>query len=68
VFGSLATGSPRSLFGCFDNGLDFHLAAITGAASTHDRREERFAVNYEGTDTAGCNFVKIFAAPGRRNS
>jgi nucleoside-diphosphate-sugar epimerase len=50
VFGSLATGSPRSLFGCFDNGLDFHLAAITGAASTHDRREERFAVNYEGTE------------------
>ncbi|MFB6141790.1 MAG: NAD-dependent epimerase/dehydratase family protein [Halorientalis sp.] len=27
-----------------------HLAAITGAASTHDRREETFAVNYEGTE------------------
>jgi len=27
-----------------------HLAAITGAASTHDRREETVAVNYEGTE------------------
>jgi UDP-glucose 4-epimerase len=27
-----------------------HLAAITGAASTHDRREETFRVNYEGTE------------------
>jgi UDP-glucose 4-epimerase len=27
-----------------------HLAAITGAASTHDRREETFAVNRDGTD------------------
>ena len=27
-----------------------HLAAITGAASTHDRREETFDVNYEGTE------------------
>jgi nucleoside-diphosphate-sugar epimerase len=27
-----------------------HLAAITGAASTHDRREETFAVNLEGTE------------------
>ena len=27
-----------------------HLAAITGAASTHDRREETFAVNHEGTE------------------
>jgi nucleoside-diphosphate-sugar epimerase len=26
-----------------------HLAAITGAASTHDRREETFATNLEGT-------------------
>jgi len=26
-----------------------HLAAITGAASTHDRREETFAVNRDGT-------------------
>ncbi|MFC7235507.1 NAD-dependent epimerase/dehydratase family protein [Halosegnis marinus] len=26
-----------------------HLAAITGAASTHDRREETFETNYEGT-------------------
>jgi len=27
-----------------------HLAAITGAASTHDRRAETFAVNYDGTE------------------
>jgi nucleoside-diphosphate-sugar epimerase len=27
-----------------------HLAAITGAASTHDRREETFAVNRNGTE------------------
>jgi UDP-glucose 4-epimerase len=27
-----------------------HLAAITGAASTHDRREETFATNLEGTE------------------
>jgi len=27
-----------------------HLAAITGAASTHDRREETVAVNYDGTE------------------
>jgi len=27
-----------------------HLAAITGAASTHDRREETFAVNFDGTE------------------
>ncbi|MDB2225670.1 NAD-dependent epimerase/dehydratase family protein [Halorubrum ezzemoulense] len=27
-----------------------HLAAITGAASTHDRREETFAVNRDGTE------------------
>jgi UDP-glucose 4-epimerase len=27
-----------------------HLAAITGAASTHDRREETFRVNYGGTE------------------
>ncbi|CCQ33103.1 UDP-glucose 4-epimerase protein [Halorhabdus tiamatea SARL4B] len=27
-----------------------HLAAITGAASTHDRREETMAVNLEGTE------------------
>ena len=27
-----------------------HLAAITGAASTHDRREETFAVNDDGTE------------------
>ena len=27
-----------------------HLAAITGASSTHDRRDETFAVNYEGTE------------------
>jgi nucleoside-diphosphate-sugar epimerase len=27
-----------------------HLAAITGADSTHDRREETVAVNYEGTE------------------
>jgi nucleoside-diphosphate-sugar epimerase len=27
-----------------------HLAAITGAASTHDRREETFATNLDGTE------------------
>ncbi|WP_276272926.1 NAD-dependent epimerase/dehydratase family protein [Haloarcula litorea] len=27
-----------------------HLAAITGADSTHDRRAETFAVNYDGTE------------------
>ncbi|WP_121740996.1 NAD-dependent epimerase/dehydratase family protein [Natronorubrum halophilum] len=27
-----------------------HLAAITGAASTHDRRDETFAVNRDGTE------------------
>jgi nucleoside-diphosphate-sugar epimerase len=27
-----------------------HLAAITGASTTHDRREETFAVNYDGTE------------------
>ncbi|NLV07582.1 NAD-dependent epimerase/dehydratase family protein [Haloarcula rubripromontorii] len=27
-----------------------HLAAITGASSTHDRREETFAINYDGTE------------------
>jgi len=27
-----------------------HLAAITGASSTHDRRDETFAVNYDGTE------------------
>ena len=27
-----------------------HLAAITGADSTHERREETFAVNLEGTE------------------
>ena len=27
-----------------------HLAAITGAASTHDRREETVAINYDGTE------------------
>jgi UDP-glucose 4-epimerase len=27
-----------------------HLAAITGADSTHERREETFAVNYDGTE------------------
>ncbi|WP_135663788.1 NAD-dependent epimerase/dehydratase family protein [Halorhabdus rudnickae] len=33
-------------------GIDtvIHLAAITGAASTHDRREETMAVNREGTE------------------
>jgi UDP-glucose 4-epimerase len=72
VLDSLTSGSPRALWGCVDDGLDFrrgdvreygdvesamrgvdrvvHLAAITGAASTHDRREETFAVNYEGTE------------------
>jgi UDP-glucose 4-epimerase len=72
VLDSLVSGSPRSLFDCLDDGLEFkrgdireygdvesairgvdtvvHLAAITGAASTHDRREETFAVNYDGTE------------------
>ncbi|WP_123538115.1 NAD-dependent epimerase/dehydratase family protein [Halosimplex salinum] len=72
VLDSLVSGSPRALFGCFDDALDFrrgdvreygdvesamrdvdrvvHLAAITGAASTHDRRDETFAVNYDGTE------------------
>jgi len=72
VLDSLESGSPRALYGCFGDGLDFrrgdvreygdvesamrgvdrvvHLAAITGAASTHDRREETFAVNYDGTE------------------
>ncbi|QLH81222.1 NAD-dependent epimerase/dehydratase family protein [Halosimplex pelagicum] len=72
VLDSLVSGSPRALFGCFDDGLDFrrgdvreygdvesamrdvdrviHLAAITGAASTHDCRDETFAVNYDGTE------------------
>ncbi len=27
-----------------------HLAAITGASSTHDRREETFAINLDGTE------------------
>ena len=27
-----------------------HLAAITGASSTHERREETFAINYDGTE------------------
>jgi UDP-glucose 4-epimerase len=27
-----------------------HLAAITGAASTHDRRDETFAINLDGTE------------------
>jgi len=72
VLDSLASGSPRALRGCFDDGLDVrrgdvreygdvesamrgvdrvvHLAAITGAASTHDRPEETVAVNYDGTE------------------
>jgi UDP-glucose 4-epimerase len=33
-----------------DTDTAIHLAAITGADSTHDRREETFAVNYEGTE------------------
>jgi len=65
-------GSPRSLKGALDDGVDFrrgdvreygdvesamrdcgavvHLAAITGAASTRDRREETFAINRDGTE------------------
>ncbi|AEM56120.1 oxidoreductase [Haloarcula hispanica N601] len=27
-----------------------HLAAITGASSTHERRDETFAINYDGTE------------------
>ncbi|MFB6109808.1 MAG: NAD-dependent epimerase/dehydratase family protein [Halodesulfurarchaeum sp.] len=42
-------------YGAVENavrGVDrvIHLAAITGAESTHDRREETVAVNYEGTE------------------
>jgi len=33
-----------------DADVVIHLAAITGAASTHDRREETFAVNRDGTE------------------
>lgn len=32
-----------------DCGTVVHLAAITGAASTHDRRDETFAINRDGT-------------------
>ena len=35
-----------------------HLAAITGAASTHDRRDETFAVNYDG-------FENVLKAAGK---
>jgi UDP-glucose 4-epimerase len=35
-----------------------HLAAITGAASTHDRRGETFAVNYDATEN-------VFRAAGK---
>ncbi|WP_181684998.1 NAD-dependent epimerase/dehydratase family protein [Halorhabdus salina] len=34
-----------------------HLAAITGAASTHDRRAETMAVNLEGTENV-CNAAR----------
>ncbi|MFU1782660.1 NAD-dependent epimerase/dehydratase family protein [Haloarcula japonica] len=27
-----------------------HLAAVTGASSTHERRDETFAINYDGTE------------------
>lgn len=37
-----------------------HLAAITGADSTHDRRDETFAVNYTGTE----NVVKAAGKVG----
>ena len=33
-----------------DCGTVIHLAAITGAASTHDRREETFVINRDGTE------------------
>jgi len=33
-----------------DTDTVIHLAAITGADSTHERREETFDVNYEGTE------------------
>lgn len=39
---------------CRDVDAVIHLAAITGAASTHDRRDETFATNYEGTRNV-CN-------------
>ncbi len=42
-------------YGAVENamrGVDavIHLAAITGAESTHDREDETFAVNYDGTE------------------
>jgi UDP-glucose 4-epimerase len=42
-------------YGAVENamrGVDavIHLAAITGAEGTHERRDETFAVNYEGTE------------------
>ena len=40
-----------------------HLAAITGAASTHDRREETMAVNYDGTE----NVLKAAGKLGVKN-
>jgi nucleoside-diphosphate-sugar epimerase len=33
-----------------DADVVIHLAAITGAASTHDRRDETFAINRDGTE------------------
>lgn len=36
-----------------------HLAAITGASTTHDRREETFAVNQEGTENVLTAAAKL---------
>ena len=35
-----------------------HLAAITGAASTRDRRDETVAVNYEGTEVVATMAIE----------
>jgi nucleoside-diphosphate-sugar epimerase len=40
-----------------------HLAAITGAASTNDRRDETFAVNRDGTDNACTAAGKLSVEP-----
>jgi UDP-glucose 4-epimerase len=36
-----------------------HLAAITGAASTHDRRDETFAVNHDGAENVFTAAAKL---------
>jgi len=46
-----------------------HLAAITGAASTHDRKAETFAVNRDGTENvltaAGSSTSRTSSSPRR---